>query len=213
MSGGMDSTAALYWAIAQEGPGVVGLFFHYGSKHNDMEYLSAEYHSKKTGIALEKISLGFINRLYRSDLLISGGNVPEGHYASPSMRSTVVPFRNGIMLSIAAGYAESVGADTIVIANHYGDHAIYPDCRKDFITPMSLAVTKGTAMRVHVLSPFVDDTKDGILDRTRHSGIDWGHTWSCYKGLAKHCGKCGACVERREAFEKAGIMDPTEYEK
>ena len=127
------------------------------------------------------------------------------------MKSTVVPFRNGIMLSIAAGFAESRGAEAVVIAAHSGDHAIYPDCRESFMEPMARAIREGTYAQIELLRPFIAVDKTGIVRRGVELGVDFSHTWSCYKGSEIHCGTCGTCVERREAFLLAGVADPTIY--
>lgn len=210
LSGGMDSTAALAWA--QMHHEVVGaLSFWYGSKHNDREWESAQRVAHMLGAPLKRARLDFVADTFKSDLLKTGGDVPEGHYADPSMQKTVVPFRNGIMLAIAAGYAESIGAEAIVLGNHFGDHAVYPDCRKDFIEPMALAILNGTYAKVKLLSPFCDWTKTDIARWGVNHCVPFDLTWSCYKGGEKHCGKCGTCVERIEAFREAGVPDPTEY--
>ena len=127
------------------------------------------------------------------------------------MKQTVVPFRNGIMLSIAGGFAESIDAEGLVIAAHGGDHAIYPDCREDFMRAMGEAITLGTYANVRVLRPFISLSKAQIATEGVRLGVDFARTWSCYKGEALHCGKCGTCVERREAFALAGVPDPTIY--
>ena len=125
------------------------------------------------------------------------------------MKQTVVPFRNGIMLSIAAGYAESLGATGVVIAAHGGDHAIYPDCREEFMQSMNEAIRHGTYAAVEVLRPFIAMTKADIAKRGHELGVDFSQTWSCYAGGETHCGVCGTCVERREAFANATLTDPT----
>ena len=157
------------------------------------------------------IPLEFVNRLFASDLLKSGGAIPEGHYAAENMKQTVVPFRNAIMLSIACGFAESVGAEGLVIAAHTGDHTIYPDCREDFMAAMGEAMRLGTYAGVQLLRPFIAQTKGQIAAEGARLGVDFARTWSCYKGGAVHCGVCGTCVERREAFLAAGLADPTVY--
>lgn len=210
-SGGMDSVAALHWA-AREHAVVVVASFDYGSKHNHRELPLAQEHAAKLGLRHETIALDFVNRLFASDLLKSGGEVPEGHYAAENMKQTVVPFRNAIMLSIACGFAESVGAEGLVIAAHTGDHTIYPDCREDFMAAMAEAMRLGTYAGVQLLRPFIALTKAEIAAEGARLGVDFGRTWSCYKGGAIHCGKCGTCVERREAFALAGLVDPTVYE-
>jgi 7-cyano-7-deazaguanine synthase len=157
------------------------------------------------------IPLSFVGDLFKSDLLQSGGEIPKGHYEEQSMKKTVVPFRNGIMLSIAAGFAESLEARGLVIAAHSGDHAIYPDCREDFMKAMGDAIRLGTYAEVELLRPFIALTKADIAARGTELGVDYSRTWSCYVGGDTHCGECGTCVERREAFLLAGVPDPTHY--
>ena len=210
LSGGMDSVTALY--EAQRRYEVVGaVSFHYGSKHNDREIPFAAHHAGNLGVMHRVIPLAFIGELFKSDLLQSGGEIPKGHYEEQSMKKTVVPFRNGIMLSIAAGFAESLEAHGLVIAAHAGDHAIYPDCREDFMKSMGDAIRVGTYAQVEVLRPFIAMTKADIAGRGRELGVDYSQTWSCYVGGETHCGECGTCVERREAFMLAGVPDPTRY--
>ena len=206
-SGGLDSTTLLYEyrdSIA------LAVSFDYGSKHNAREIAYAAENCKRLGIKHLVIPLGFIGQYFKSDLLLSGGEIPEGSYADDNMHSTVVPFRNGIMLAVAAGLAESYGLDTVMLANHSGDHAIYPDCRPEFVEAMDAAVKAGTYEGIRVVSPYCDITKRDIALRGKALGIDYSLTYSCYKGGEKHCGKCGTCTERKEALEG---FDPTEYEK
>lgn len=212
LSGGMDSVAAFYQALSAHEV-VACLSFDYGSKHNAREIPFATLHAARHGVVHHTIRLDFMNQLFKSDLLQSGGEIPEGHYAGESMKQTVVPFRNGIMLAIATGYAESVEAAGLVIAAHSGDHAIYPDCREAFMLGMATAMEEGTYAKIRLLRPFIDTDKAGIARIGVGLGIDFGETWSCYKGGEIHCGACGTCVERREAFLLAGIPDPTTYEK
>jgi len=210
LSGGMDSVTALYDAAERyEIAGAVT--FHYGSKHNDREIPFAALHAGRLGVLHRVIRLDFIGSLFKSDLLQSGGEIPAGHYEEESMQKTVVPFRNGIMLSVAAGFAESVEAGGVVIAAHAGDHAIYPDCREEFMRSMADAIRLGTYASVDLIRPFISLTKAGIAARGHALGINFAQTWSCYAGGAIHCGECGTCVERREAFLLAGLADPTEY--
>jgi 7-cyano-7-deazaguanine synthase len=211
LSGGMDSVTALHWA-AREHDVVGTVSFDYGSKHNAKEIPMAAWHAAQLHVKHETIVLDFVNRLFASDLLQSGGEIPDGHYADENMKKTVVPFRNGIMLSIACGLAESRSAEGLVIAAHSGDHAIYPDCREPFMQAMADAMMYGTYASIRLLRPFIDCDKAEIARRGAKLGVDYGHTWSCYKGGDIHCGKCGTCVERREAFINAGIPDPTVYE-
>jgi 7-cyano-7-deazaguanine synthase len=210
LSGGMDSVVALYEAH-QSHDVVACLSFDYGSKHNAREIPFAALHASRLEIPHHVISLDFINQLFKSDLLKSGGAIPDGHYAEDSMKQTVVPFRNGIMLSIAAGFAESIDADAIVIAAHSGDHAIYPDCREPFMQAMCSAIQNGTYANLEILRPFIHHNKAGIARRGAELGIHFEETWSCYKGDEIHCGSCGTCVERREAFLHANLPDPTKY--
>ena len=210
VSGGMDSVAALY--EARELHQVVGaVSFNYGSKHNHKEIPFAKEHCDKLGIPHRVISLDFVGQLFKSDLLSSGGAIPDGHYEEQSMKQTVVPFRNGIMLAIAGGYAESIEAQGLVIAAHAGDHAIYPDCREDFMKAMADAIRLGTYAQVEIIRPFIRLTKAQIAARGHGFGVDFSRTWSCYKGGEIHCGTCGTCVERREAFQDAHLPDPTAY--
>ncbi len=206
----MDSVTALYWAH-QEHTVVAALSFDYGSKHNACEIPFAREHCTRLGLRHECISLDFMSRLFQSHLLQGGGDIPDGHYAELTMKQTVVPFRNPIMLSIATGFAESCGAEGLVIAAHGGDHAIYPDCREDFMRAMGEAMRLGTYAGIQLLRPFIALTKGQIASEAVRRGADLGRTWSCYKGGAVHCGTCGTCTERREAFMLAGLPDPTPY--
>lgn len=190
----------------------LGISFDYGSNHNAREIPFAKMHCERLGIKHITIPLSFMKEHFKSSLLSGADAIPEGHYEDDNMKSTVVPFRNGIMLAIAAGIAESNGLDHIMIANHSGDHAIYPDCRQAFISAMSSATEAGTYNGVTILAPYTNITKGQIAERGKALGLDYTETWSCYKGGEKHCGKCGTCVERKEALKYAGIEDHTEYE-
>jgi len=210
LSGGMDSVTALYEAEARYEV-VAAVSFHYGSKHNDREIPFAAGQTRKLGVPHRVIHLDFVGELFESDLLKKGGEIPKGHYEEQSMKKTVVPFRNGIMISIAAGFAESIGAEGLVIAAHAGDHAVYPDCREAFMKAMGDAIRLGTYAGIRLIRPFIVMTKAEIAARGKELGVDYSQTWSCYVGGKNHCGECGTCVERREAFMVAGIPDPTEY--
>lgn len=209
LSGGMDSTTLLYEMQERI---ALAVSFDYGSNHNAREIGYAKLHCRRLGIRHALISLDFMHDYFKSSLLDGADAVPEGHYADDNMRSTVVPFRNGIMLSIATGIAESEGLKYVMMANHGGDHAIYPDCSPMFVKAMSEATKAGTYLGIEVLAPYTELTKADIARRGKDLGIDYSETWSCYKGGDKHCGKCGTCVERKEAMKEAGIDDPTEYE-
>ena len=210
LSGGMDSVAAIYHARAAHEV-VAAVSFEYNSKHNEREIPFAKWHADALGIPHVVIPLAFIGEYFESDLLKKGGEIPRGHYEELTMKRTVVPFRNAIMLAVAGGLAESRGANGLVIAAHSGDHAIYPDCREDFMRAMGDALRHGTYAEVELLRPFISMTKAGVVRRGQELGVDFSKTWSCYVGGDTHCGECGTCVERREAFLLAGISDPTVY--
>lgn len=210
VSGGMDSITLLHYRKEQISLAVT---FDYGSNHNRRETEYAAYHCKSLGIEHIVIPLSFIHDYFKSSLLQGADAIPEGHYTAENMKSTVVPFRNGIMLAVACGIAESRGLDRVLIANHNGDHAIYPDCRENFIAAMGKAMEAGTYEHISIDAPFTDISKTDIALIGKRLGIDYSKTYSCYKGGEKHCGKCGTCVERREALRNAGIEDTTEYEE
>lgn len=209
VSGGMDSITLLYDKKEEI---ALAVTFDYGSKHNAREIAWAKVHCGRLGIRHIVIKLDFMQKYFTSSLLEGGDEIPEGHYADENMKSTVVPFRNGIMLSVAAGIAESNGLKKILIANHGGDHTIYPDCRPEFIEAMDRAIANGTYEDVRIDAPYTNITKADIAKIGKRLGIDYSETWSCYKGGERHCGKCGTCIERKEAMAVAGIDDRTEYE-
>ena len=210
VSGGMDSITLLY---DHKDEIALGISFDYGSNHNAREIPYAKMHCERLGIRHITINLDFMHQYFKSSLLEGADAIPEGHYADDNMKSTVVPFRNGIMLSIAIGIAESNNLDQVFIANHGGDHTIYPDCRPEFINAIDGAATAGTYNNVRVVAPYTNITKGEIASIGKRLGIDYTETWSCYKGGEKHCGKCGTCVERKEALAAAGIDDHTVYEE
>lgn len=209
LSGGMDSTTMLYDFASQI---ALAVTFNYGSNHNAREIECARRHCVALGIEHLVINLDFMSRYFKSSLLEGADSIPEGHYADTNMRSTVVPFRNGIMLAIAAGIAESRGLHGVMIANHSGDHAIYPDCRPGFIHAMDHAIRQGTYENIELRAPYTHLSKGQIASRGAELGLDYSTTYSCYRGGEKHCGRCGTCVERREALAEAGIVDTTQYE-
>ena len=204
-SGGMDSTTLLYEYQNQIG---LAISFNYGSKHNDIEFQYAKYNCEKLNIPLIRIDLDFMN-YFNSNLLKGQGEIPEGHYTQENMKKTVVPFRNGIMLSIAVGLAESKNLKKVLIANHFGDHAIYPDCRNDFITNFTKASIAGTSENIEINAPYTLLSKRDIALKGKELGVDFAKTYSCYKGGKIHCGRCGTCVERLEALEG---FDDTKYQ-
>ncbi len=209
LSGGMDSVTMLHEyadSIA------LAITFDYGANHGAQEIAMARLNCRQLGIRHLVLPLGEIFKHIHSSLLEGGDAIPEGHYNQENMQSTVVPFRNGIMLSVACGIAESAGLRRVMIANHGGDHTIYPDCRDSFVQAMGKAMEEGTYERIRLYAPYTGITKADIARHGKAIGLDYANTWSCYKGGAKHCGRCGTCVERREALAEAGIPDPTEYE-
>ena len=210
LSGGMDSVTLLY---EQQARIALAITFDYGSNHNQREAMYAKQHCQLLGIEHLLIPLEFMSRYFKSSLLEGADAIPEGDYDDTNMKSTVVPFRNGIMLSIACGIAESRGLTKVMIANHFGDHAIYTDCRAEFIRPMSEAMRAGTYVGVEILAPYTGISKTDIALIGKRLGVDYSQTYSCYKGGELHCGKCGTCVERKQALHDAGIVDNTLYEE
>ena len=209
LSGGMDSVTLLY--DYQERISLA-VSFDYGSNHNKRELPFAALHCQRLGIEHLIIPLSFMGQYFNSSLLSGDDAIPDGNYAEENMRSTVVPFRNGIMLSVAVGLAESRNMKFVMMANHGGDHTIYPDCRPEFVEAFDAAARAGTYIGVGLLSPYCNLTKGQIAMRGRELGIDYSETWSCYRGGEHHCGRCGTCRERREALAEAGINDNTKYE-
>ena len=207
-SGGLDSTTLLY---EEQQRIALAVTFDYGSNHAAREIACARHHCTLLGIEHVVIELGFMGRYFSSSLLSGPEAIPDGSYDDSNMHSTVVPFRNGIMLSIACGLAESRGLTRVLIANHGGDHAIYPDCRPQFVAAMDGAMQAGTYEGVRLAAPYTNLTKADLVRRGAALGINYGRTYSCYRGGEHHCGTCGTCTERKEAFREAGIPDPTVY--
>ena len=208
VSGGMDSITLLH---ERKDTIALAVSFDYGSNHNAREIPFARLHCQRLGIRHVVIPLAFMQQYFKSSLLEGADAIPDGHYADSNMKSTVVPFRNGIMLSIAVGIAESNSLRRVLIANHGGDHAIYPDCRPEFITAIDAAAKAGTYVDVAIEAPYTNISKTDIARRGKSLAIDYSETWSCYKGGQVHCGTCGTCVERKAALREAGIADPTVY--
>lgn len=208
VSGGMDSITMLHEYRERIS---LAISYDYGSNHNKKEIPFAEEHCKELGIEHITIDLAFIHQYFKSSLLEGADAIPDGDCDDENMKSTLVPFRNGIMLSIAIGIAESRQLDNVMIANHHGDHAIYPDCRPEFIDAIVKVAKYGTYSGVNILAPYTNITKADIARHGKKLCIDYTHTWSCYKGGENHCGKCGTCVERKEALKDAGIDDKTIY--
>jgi len=209
-SGGLDSTTLLYQLLSQQHE-LKCLSFNYGQKHLK-EIESAKYFCQKFNLEHKVADLSYISDLISSSSLISKNmDVPEGHYQEESMKSTVVPNRNMIMLSIAIGWAINCKFDNVAYAAHNGDHAIYPDCREEFAKIISLAAQKADWHSVNLIRPFIDFSKTKIAHLAGELGVEIDKTWSCYKGGEIHCGKCGTCVERIEALNNSGTHDKTKY--
>jgi 7-cyano-7-deazaguanine synthase len=209
-SGGMDSFTVLNDAV-RSGNKVYAVSFNYGQKHSkELHY--AQKVCDELAIPHKIVDITAIHQLLLGSSLTDDIEVPDGHYEEESMKSTVVPNRNMIMLSLAIGYAVSVGASEVLFGAHGGDHAIYPDCRPEFVEKMAAVSRVANYEEVDVKAPFLRSSKTEILRHGLSLGLDYGKTWTCYKGREKACGKCGACNERLEAFELNGVVDSLNYE-
>ena len=209
-SGGMDSFTVLNMAVKQ-GFEIYALSFNYGQRHKkELDYASRA--CAALGVNHKIIDISAINELIGGSSLTSDIEVAEGHYQEESMKTTVVPNRNMILLSMAVGYAVSLGATKVFYGAHSGDHAIYPDCRPEFVNKMNDVCAIANYEAVEIVTPFLHDSKDAILAAGLAMGLDYGQTWTCYNGREKACGKCGACQERLEAFANNQAVDPLTYE-
>lgn len=215
LSGGMDSATTLYQAI-KDGFDPYTISFNYGQRHKkELDY--AKELCENISINHKVVDITNLTEVINKSALTNADiDVPEGHYAQENMKITVVPNRNMIMYSIAIGYAVNIGALAIYVGVHSGDHAIYPDCRPEFISELDkiakIANEGFIAEDFTVKAPFLNKTKADIVRIGHELNVPYELTWSCYKGGKEHCGKCGTCVERMEAFELAKIKDPTLYE-
>ena len=210
VSGGMDSTTLLY-DVKHGGYDVGAISFDYGQKHRK-ELRCAEQTCCKLGIKHSVISLDVLNALAPSALTRKDWDVPEGHYADENMKQTVVPNRNMVMIALATSYAINKKAKYLFYGVHSGDHAIYPDCRPSFYNYMKEVIMRCDWHEIILKAPYIMLDKGDIAIKGKKLKVDYSLTWTCYKGREKACGKCGSCVERLEAFEKAGIHDPLKYE-
>jgi 7-cyano-7-deazaguanine synthase len=213
-SGGLDSTVLAYWLGAM-GAKLTLLSFDYGQRHR-VELDHAATIARLLDSPYETVDLGSVGRLLSGSALTDTGvAVPDGYYTDESMRATVVPNRNAIMLDIAVAVAVARKADAVAFGAHAGDHAIYPDCRPEFVeqfTRSARTANEGLLIaEFEILAPFLSLTKTDIVRMGAALGVPFERTWSCYRGEAVHCGTCGTCTERREAFEQNGIDDPTTY--
>ena len=209
-SGGLDSTVLLY-ALLKEGHEVYALTIDYGQRHR-CEIDAARTICGQAGVEHEVADLSGLNRLLAgSSLTSSSVAVPDGHYAEENMKQTIVPNRNMIMLAIAGGWALSKQCEAVAYAAHGGDHAIYPDCRHEFTQAVDQAMRLADWNELYLMSPFVNRSKADLVRLGNQLDVPFALTWSCYKGGRTHCGRCGTCVERREAFYLANVKDPTKY--
>jgi len=206
-SGGMDSTTLLYDLIKRNKI-VYALSINYNQRHKkELDY--AKKTTKKLGINHKIIDLSAIDELLQGSALTSSEiAVPEGHYEDENMKMTVVPNRNMILLSLAIGYAISIKADSVYYAAHKGDHAIYPDCRPEFVDAVKEVAKLVYYEPIEIYAPYLHIDKGDIAIIGKKLGVDYSLTWSCYNGKEKPCGKCGSCTERLEAFKKAEMIDP-----
>lgn len=206
-SGGLDSTTALY--TAKQMGEVIALSFNYGQRHAvELEHA----YSITELLGIEHFIVPIHAELFAGSALTGGDDVPEGHYADDNMKATIVPNRNAVMLSMAFALAVSRGYDTVVAGMHAGDHPIYPDCRPEFIEHFQTMEIMAIGGDAPVLwAPFLHHTKDLIVTAGQQLEVPFERTWSCYGGLETHCGRCGTCVERKEAFALAKVSDPTAY--
>lgn len=211
LSGGMDSVSLLHYLV-NDGHEVHALSFDYGQRHSK-ELDCAVLNAKKLKVPHKIVDISGLKELIKGSSLTDDIDVPHGHYEAESMKLTVVPNRNAIMLSLAYGYACTVNAVAVACGVHSGDHAIYPDCRPEFIRQLSDALATGTEghrnPNLKIFAPFVDLDKGDIAKIGANCGVMFEHTWTCYEGGDIHCGQCGACQERQEALAEVG--DPTEY--
>jgi 7-cyano-7-deazaguanine synthase len=209
-SGGLDSTVLVY-DLLNEGADLKLLSIDYGQRH-EKELKSSSEIAEYLELKHEILRLPMLNNLLGGSALTDPSILlPEGHYAEDSMKATVVPNRNMILLSLAAGHAISLQFDTVAYAAHAGDHTIYPDCRPEFATAMDQALKLCDWNTISLYRPFIQLSKQDLVRKGNELGVPFEKTWSCYAGNDKHCGKCGTCVERKEAFELVGLLDPTEY--
>ncbi len=210
-SGGLDSVTLAHKVAAESE--LLGLVsFDYGQRHKK-ELSFARRAAERLGVGYDQLDISLVGRHLSGSALTDSLDVPDGHYQEETMRVTVVPNRNAIMLAIAFGIAAAKGADAVAAAIHGGDHFIYPDCRPGFAAAfetMQKHALEGYA-DVSLYTPFVELPKSAIVSEGAALSVPFAETWSCYKGGERHCGRCGTCVERREAFALAGVADPTDY--
>lgn len=210
LSGGLDS-ATLLARYIDLGYSCSTVSFYYGSKHNLHEYAMAQRLAAYYGVSNKLVDISKALEAFKSNLLQSGGDIPEGHYEDSTMKLTVVPCRNMIFASILAGLADSLDISTVALGVHAGDHAIYPDCRPAFVASLWHTLMYATDNRVHVEAPFLHETKAQVVARGLKLGVPYNFTRTCYKAQEEACGLCGSCQERLEAFKLNNAKDPIVY--
>lgn len=211
-SGGMDSITLLHHTIRQ-GYNAYGISFYYGQRH-EKELEFAKYWGEKLCVQWHRVDISFMKLLAgNSALLAPNMPLPYEHYTHENQKITVVPNRNMVMLSIAIAWAENMGIGKVFFAPHINDKSIYPDCRREFVEALDRASRLGTYNKVEISAPFIQMYKYEIVQVGQKLRVDYGKTWTCYEGREKHCGRCATCQERKEAFQKADVVDPTEYEE
>ena len=209
-SGGMDSFTVLHDAV-RDGKKVYAVSFNYGQKHSkELHY--AQKVCDELAIPHKIVDITAVHQLLLGSSLTDDIEIPDGHYESESMKSTMVPNRNMILLSLAIGYAVDIGANEVFYGAHAGDHAIYPDCRPEFVEAMNSVAQIANYEAVSIVTPYLNANKEAILRDGLAMGLDYGSTWTCYNGRQHACGKCGSCVERLEAFAANHTHDPLTYE-
>ena len=211
-SGGMDSYTVLHEAISK-GKEVYALSFNYGQKHNKELIIAAQV-CRELGVSHKVVDITAINSLMAGSSLTSDSNeaIPEGDYEDANMKSTVVPNRNMVLISMAIAYAVSLEASQVFYGAHSGDHDIYPDCRPEFVEAMNAVSLIANYQAVEIVAPFLRSSKADILAAGINMKLDYAKTWTCYNGREKACGKCGSCLERLESFKGHGLVDPIPYE-
>jgi 7-cyano-7-deazaguanine synthase len=210
VSGGMDSVTMLH-DLKNRGHELKVISFDYGQRHSK-ELILAKKNAELLGLDHTLVKMDFLKTLLDNSALTGDIDVPEGHYEGENMKLTVVPNRNMIMASIAIGYAVNCDYDAVALGVHSGDHAIYPDCRPEFINALYNVSMIANYKPIEVFAPYLNMDKTSIIETGSDIGVDYGLTWTCYKGLDKACGKCGSCQERLEAFSNNHLKDPIEYE-
>lgn len=209
VSGGMDSVTMLHELYTQ-GHKIEVISFNYGQRHVK-ELQVAKANAEALGLKHTVVDMDFMANLLSNSALTGDIDVPEGHYEDKNMKLTVVPNRNMIMASIAIGYAVNIGYEAVALGVHAGDHAIYPDCRPEFIEKLNAVSQIANYEPIKVIAPYVNMNKIDIVARGSEIGVDYSKTWTCYKGLDKACGRCGSCQERLEAFAANNLTDPVAY--